>query len=214
MGFIIDISPYRWESILDCMASSIRWIPIVRMDHFSPLSDESIMRREEEFWMLQRPVAPRRPQPEDPTDAPILATFSDGLPRGLFRVPPSFFRIYLKNFHPLSFPLQARRITIALRGGNQSMTTLSRCVTWRRIDAPGAELPTPGELVWWARGVLSGRGAQRVKDLDWVPAIWLEWAPGEPPAFKLASIKTAQGVELCHISRIHRGDEPPTRRRP
>ena len=43
MGFIIDISPYRWESILECMASSIRWIPIVRMNHFSPLSDESIM---------------------------------------------------------------------------------------------------------------------------------------------------------------------------
>jgi hypothetical protein len=56
MGFIIDISPYRWESILDCMASSIRWIPIVRMDHFSPLSDESIMSREEEFWMLQPPL--------------------------------------------------------------------------------------------------------------------------------------------------------------
>jgi hypothetical protein len=44
MGFIIDISPYRWESIQDCMASSIRRIPIVRMNHFSPLSDESIMR--------------------------------------------------------------------------------------------------------------------------------------------------------------------------
>jgi hypothetical protein len=100
------------------------------------------------------------------------------------------------------------------------MTTLSRCVTWRRIDAPGAELPTPGEIVWWARGVLSGRGAQRVKDLDWAPAIWLGIAqreppePPEPPAFKLASIKTGRGVELCHISRIHRGEEPPTRRRP
>jgi len=95
------------------------------------------------------------------------------------------------------------------------MTTLSRCVTWRRIDAPGAELPTPGEIVWWARGVLSGRGAQRVKDLDWAAAIWLGWAPGPASrAFKLASIKTGRGVELCHISRIHRGDEPPTRRRP
>ena len=94
------------------------------------------------------------------------------------------------------------------------MTTLSRCVTWRRIDAPGAELPTPGELVWWARGVLSGRGAPRVKDLDWAPAIWLGMAQRELAAFKLASIKTARGVELCHISRIHRGDEPPTRRRP
>lgn len=96
----------------------------------------------------------------------------------------------------------------------ERVTTLSRCVTWRRIESPGAGLPEAGELVWWARGVLSGRGAQRVKDLDWAPAIWLGWAGVASAAFKLASIKTARGVELCHISRIHRGDEPPTRRRP
>jgi len=43
---VLVISPYRCESILDCMASSIRSTPIGIYCHFSPLSDESILRSE------------------------------------------------------------------------------------------------------------------------------------------------------------------------
>lgn len=55
---VLVISPYRNESILECIASSIRMVPIVIYCHFSPLSDESILRS---GW--QQLILPFKPTP-------------------------------------------------------------------------------------------------------------------------------------------------------
>ena len=87
------------------------------------------------------------------------------------------------------------------------MTTLSRSVVWRRI-VPGGGQPQPGELVWWSR---RSSLYHRTKDMGWVPAVWL----GLSSEFnQLATVHMEGRVrDNCHVSRVHWGDEPPTRRR-
>lgn len=86
------------------------------------------------------------------------------------------------------------------------MTTLSRSVVWRRI-VPGGPLPSPGELVWFARN----SGARLVKCWGWTPALWL--GPTDNPWLAAVHME-GRVLDRCHVSRFHWGDEPPTRSRP
>ena len=91
------------------------------------------------------------------------------------------------------------------------MTTLSRSVTWRRVDG-GRQQPSAGELVWFAR---RSSGGTRTRDMGWVPVVWLGPTGGDPaPLHMITVLWDGKINKHCHVSRFHWGDEPPTRRRP